>query len=149
MVVRCSDGWDGTAQLTSLAMLMLDSHYRTLRGFQVLIEVLDQLRTQAGLGVVVCGRVNACIFNPIFLSLCVSQRVGLGDENHANSEQSPLFVQFIDCVWQMMRQFPSASEFKELFLIPILDRPYSCLFGTFLYSSEQERMEKVRSTFLH
>ncbi|XP_053540381.1 myotubularin-related protein 2-like [Ictalurus punctatus] len=93
-------------------------------------------------GVVVCGRVNACIFNPIFLSLCVSQRVGLGDENHANSERSPLFVQFIDCVWQMMRQFPSASEFKELFLIPILDRPYSCLFGTFLYSSEQERMEK-------
>ncbi|XP_053534767.1 myotubularin-related protein 2-like [Ictalurus punctatus] len=66
----------------------------------------------------------------------IVQRVGLGDENHANSERSPLFVQFIDCVWQMMRQFPSASEFKELFLIPILDRPYSCLFGTFLYSSE-------------
>lgn len=35
MVVHCSDGWDRTAQLTSLAMLMLDSHYRTLRGFQV------------------------------------------------------------------------------------------------------------------
>ncbi|XP_053535060.1 myotubularin-related protein 2 [Ictalurus punctatus] len=66
----------------------------------------------------------------------LTSRVGLGDENHANSERSPLFVQFIDCVWQMMRQFPSASEFKELFLIPILDRPYSCLFGTFLYSSE-------------
>uniref|UniRef100_A0AAQ5Z283 Myotubularin n=1 Tax=Amphiprion ocellaris TaxID=80972 RepID=A0AAQ5Z283_AMPOC len=38
VVVHCSDGWDRTAQLTSLAMLMLDSHYRTLRGFQVLIE---------------------------------------------------------------------------------------------------------------
>lgn len=35
VVVHCSDGWDRTAQLTSLAMLMLDSHYRTLRGFQV------------------------------------------------------------------------------------------------------------------
>ncbi|XP_005752812.1 myotubularin-like [Pundamilia nyererei] len=34
VVVHCSDGWDRTAQLTSLAMLMLDSHYRTLRGFQ-------------------------------------------------------------------------------------------------------------------
>lgn len=34
-MVHCSDGWDRTAQLTSLAMLMLDSHYRTLRGFQV------------------------------------------------------------------------------------------------------------------
>uniref|UniRef100_A0A8C6U959 phosphatidylinositol-3,5-bisphosphate 3-phosphatase n=1 Tax=Neogobius melanostomus TaxID=47308 RepID=A0A8C6U959_9GOBI len=38
VVVHCSDGWDRTAQLTSLAMLMLDSHYRTLRGFEVLIE---------------------------------------------------------------------------------------------------------------
>uniref|UniRef100_A0A665ULG2 Myotubularin n=1 Tax=Echeneis naucrates TaxID=173247 RepID=A0A665ULG2_ECHNA len=38
VVVHCSDGWDRTAQLTALAMLMLDSHYRTLRGFQVLIE---------------------------------------------------------------------------------------------------------------
>ena len=27
-----------TAQLTSLAMLMLDPYYRTIRGFQVLIE---------------------------------------------------------------------------------------------------------------
>uniref|UniRef100_A0A8C2PU65 Myotubularin n=1 Tax=Cyprinus carpio TaxID=7962 RepID=A0A8C2PU65_CYPCA len=38
VVVHCSDGWDRTAQLTSLAMLMLDSYYRTLRGFQVLLE---------------------------------------------------------------------------------------------------------------
>lgn len=35
VVVHCSDGWDRTSQLTSLAMLMLDSYYRTLKGFQV------------------------------------------------------------------------------------------------------------------
>lgn len=35
VVVHCSDGWDRTAQLTCLSMLMLDSYYRTLRGFQV------------------------------------------------------------------------------------------------------------------
>lgn len=38
VVVHCSDGWDRTAQLTSLAMLMLDSYYRTIRGFEALIE---------------------------------------------------------------------------------------------------------------
>lgn len=38
VVVHCSDGWDRTAQLTSLAMLMLDGYYRTVRGFQVLVE---------------------------------------------------------------------------------------------------------------
>ncbi|XP_065413388.1 myotubularin-related protein 1 isoform X9 [Chrysemys picta bellii] len=38
VVVHCSDGWDRTAQLTSLAMLMLDSYYRTIKGFEALIE---------------------------------------------------------------------------------------------------------------
>lgn len=40
----------------------------------------------------------------------MSQRVGHGDENHANSERSPLFVQFIDCVWQMTRQVSAAAH---------------------------------------
>uniref|UniRef100_A0A672RP72 phosphatidylinositol-3,5-bisphosphate 3-phosphatase n=1 Tax=Sinocyclocheilus grahami TaxID=75366 RepID=A0A672RP72_SINGR len=119
VVVHCSDGWDRTAQLTSLAMLMLDAHYRSLRGFQVLLEK------------------EWLSFGHRFAS-----RVGHGDGNHANSERSPLFVQFIDCVWQMARQFPSAFEFNELFLITVLDHLYSCLFGTFLYNSEQERVSK-------
>lgn len=38
VVVHCSDGWDRTAQLTALAMLMLDSYYRTIKGFEILIE---------------------------------------------------------------------------------------------------------------
>ncbi|RXN29607.1 myotubularin-related 2 [Labeo rohita] len=38
VVVHCSDGWDRTPQLTSLALIMLDSHYRTIRGFQILLE---------------------------------------------------------------------------------------------------------------
>ena len=35
VLVHCSDGWDRTAQLPSLAMMCLDPYYRTLRGFQV------------------------------------------------------------------------------------------------------------------
>ena len=35
MLVHCSDGWDRTAQLTSLAMILLDPYFRTLSGFQV------------------------------------------------------------------------------------------------------------------
>ncbi|XP_028329653.1 myotubularin-related protein 1a isoform X1 [Gouania willdenowi] len=123
VVIHCSDGWDRTAQLTSLAMLMLDSYYRTLRGFQILVEK------------------EWISFGHKF-----SARVGHGDENHANSERSPLFVQFIDCVWQMTRQFPAAFEFNELFLVTVLDHLYSCLFGTFLYNSEQEREAKEVQT---
>lgn len=36
--MHCSDGWDRTAQLTALSMLMLDPYYRTIKGFEILIE---------------------------------------------------------------------------------------------------------------
>ena len=39
VMVHCTDGWDRTAQLAALAMLMLDSYYRTIRGFQVGVSV--------------------------------------------------------------------------------------------------------------
>lgn len=35
VLVHCTDGWDRTAQLAALAMLMLDPDYRTIRGFEV------------------------------------------------------------------------------------------------------------------
>uniref|UniRef100_A0A452RTP6 phosphatidylinositol-3,5-bisphosphate 3-phosphatase n=1 Tax=Ursus americanus TaxID=9643 RepID=A0A452RTP6_URSAM len=119
VVVHCSDGWDRTAQLTSLAMLMLDSYYRTIKGFEALIEK------------------EWISFGHRF-----ALRVGHGNDNHADADRSPIFLQFIDCVWQMTRQFPSAFEFNELFLITILDHLYSCLFGTFLCNCEQQRFKE-------
>ncbi|XP_056156352.1 myotubularin [Lampris incognitus] len=116
VVVHCSDGWDRTAQLSSLAMLMLDSHYRTLRGFQVLLEK------------------EWISFGHKFAS-----RIGHGDKNHADQDRSPIFVQFIDCVWQMTKQFPTAFEFNEHLLVIVLDHLYSCRFGTFLYNCESAR----------
>uniref|UniRef100_A0A673HTZ4 Phosphatidylinositol-3,5-bisphosphate 3-phosphatase MTMR2 n=1 Tax=Sinocyclocheilus rhinocerous TaxID=307959 RepID=A0A673HTZ4_9TELE len=123
VVVHCSDGWDRTPQLTSLALIMLDSHYRTIRGFQILLEK------------------EWLSFGHRF-----QQRVGHGDRNHTDADRSPIFLQFIDCVWQMTRQFPAAFEFNEYFLITILDHLYSCLFGTFLCNSEQQRLKEVRRT---
>ncbi|XP_042562198.1 myotubularin-related protein 2 [Clupea harengus] len=119
VVVHCSDGWDRTPQLTSLAMLMLDAHYRTIRGFQVLLEK------------------EWLSFGHRF-----QLRIGHGDKNHTDADRSPVFLQFIDCVWQMTRQFPAAFEFNEYFLITILDHLYSCLFGTFMCNSEQQRLKE-------
>ncbi|XP_073399702.1 myotubularin isoform X2 [Dendrobates tinctorius] len=122
VVVHCSDGWDRTAQLTSLAMLMLDSYYRTVEGFQVLIQK------------------EWISFGHKFGS-----RIGHGDKNHADADRSPIFLQFIDCVWQMSKQFPTAFEFNEHFLITILDHLYSCRFGSFLFNCESVReKEKLR-----
>ncbi|XP_005472070.1 phosphatidylinositol-3,5-bisphosphate 3-phosphatase MTMR2 isoform X1 [Oreochromis niloticus] len=119
VVVHCSDGWDRTAQLTSLSVLMLDGYYRTIRGFEVLLEK------------------EWLSFGHRF-----QLRIGHGDKNHTDADRSPVFIQFIDCVWQLTRQFPAAFEFNEYFLVTILDHLYSCLFGTFLCNSEQQRLKE-------
>uniref|UniRef100_A0A673M7V4 phosphatidylinositol-3,5-bisphosphate 3-phosphatase n=1 Tax=Sinocyclocheilus rhinocerous TaxID=307959 RepID=A0A673M7V4_9TELE len=116
VVVHCSDGWDRTAQLTSLAMLMLDAHYRSLRGFQVLLEK------------------EWLSFGHRFAS-----RVGHGDGNHANSERSPLFVQFIDCVWQMARQVRNTACLGRFFttLGFFLQEVYSKTISLWSYVNSQ------------
>jgi len=38
VLVHCSDGWDRTAQVSALAQIMLDPHYRTLTGFISLVQ---------------------------------------------------------------------------------------------------------------
>ncbi|VDN03505.1 unnamed protein product [Thelazia callipaeda] len=121
VLVHCSDGWDRTAQLTSLAMLELDPYYRTIQGFAVLVEK------------------EWCSFGHKF-----AHRVGHGEDKHNDSERSPIFLQFIDCVWQIMNQFPYAFEFNATLLITILDELYSCRFGTFLYNSEKQRHRDQR-----
>ncbi|KAG2464028.1 MTMR1 protein, partial [Polypterus senegalus] len=67
------------------------------------------------------------------------KRIGHGDKNHTDADRSPIFLQFIDCVWQMTKQFPTAFEFNEHFLITIVDHLYSCRFGTFLFNCESVR----------
>ncbi len=39
----------------------------------------------------------------------------------SDGEWSPVFHQFLDCVWQLTRQFPTAFEFNENLLIFLFD----------------------------
>lgn len=116
VLTHCSDGWDRTAQMVSLAELMLDPFYRTLRGVQVLIEK------------------EWCSFGHQFGSRCGHAR---SDVN--NDQRSPVFLMWLDCVWQFMRQFPSECEFNENFLLALADHVFSCKFGTFMFDCERQR----------
>ena len=48
---------------------------------------------------------------------------------------------FIDAVYQLLNQFPTAFEFNESMLLDIVDNLWSCCFGTFLMNNERERLD--------
>lgn len=66
-----------------------------------------------------------------------SQRCGHLDGDA--KEVSPVFTQFLDCIWQLMEQFPCAFEFNEIFLLEIHDHVFSCQFGNFLGNCQKDR----------
>uniref|UniRef100_A0A8C6YFI5 phosphatidylinositol-3,5-bisphosphate 3-phosphatase n=1 Tax=Naja naja TaxID=35670 RepID=A0A8C6YFI5_NAJNA len=119
VLVHCSDGWDRTPQIVALSKLLLDPYYRTVEGFQVLVEMewLD--------------------FGHKFADRC-----GHGENSDDLNERCPVFLQWLDCVHQLQRQFPCSFEFNEAFLVKLVQHTYSCLFGTFLCNNAKERGEK-------
>ncbi|XP_073948583.1 phosphatidylinositol-3,5-bisphosphate 3-phosphatase MTMR4 [Choristoneura fumiferana] len=118
VLVHCSDGWDRTPQIVAAAQLILDCHYRTVEGFRVLVERewLD--------------------FGHKFADRCGHQ---FGPEEP--NERSPIFLQWLDVVYQLMRQYPCSFEFNEAYLIKLGTHVHSCMFGTFLCNTSRERAE--------
>uniref|UniRef100_A0A4X1TZL1 Myotubularin related protein 6 n=2 Tax=Sus scrofa TaxID=9823 RepID=A0A4X1TZL1_PIG len=116
VLVHCSDGWDRTAQVCSLGSLLLDPYYRTLRGFLVLIEK------------------DWISFGHKFSERC-------GHLDGDPKEVSPVFTQFLECVWHLTEQFPQAFEFNEACLLQIHEHVHSCQFGNFLGNCQKEQEE--------
>lgn len=56
-------------------------------------------------------------------------------------ELSPVFTQFVDCVWQLTQQFPTAFQFNERYLLALHDHAFSCQFGTFVGNCEKDRID--------
>jgi hypothetical protein len=116
VVIHCSDGWDRTAQLVSLSCLMLDPFYRTMNGFATLIE-------------------------KDWLSFGHRFSLRHAFDGSSSSDRAPIFHQFLETVWQFVRQKPLIFEFNETFLITLLDEVYNAYYGTFIYDSQRERIE--------
>lgn len=119
VLVHCSHGWDRTSQVSALAQLLLDGYYRTMDGFAVLVE-----KEFAGFG------------HPFHL------RAGHGEvmDTDDATQRSPILLQFIDAVWQLLHQYPNMFQFNDRYLLALSDHIYSCRFGTFLCDNERERM---------
>uniref|UniRef100_A0A8C1I9Y7 Myotubularin related protein 8 n=1 Tax=Cyprinus carpio TaxID=7962 RepID=A0A8C1I9Y7_CYPCA len=58
-----------------------------------------------------------------------------------SKEVSPVFTQFLECVWQLSEQFPCVFEFNERYLIEIHNQVYACQYGNFIGNCQKERLE--------
>lgn len=58
--------------------------------------------------------------------------------------QSPLFLLFLNCVWQLMEQYPAAFEFTEMYLTVLSDSMWIPVFSTFLFNCPRQRAEHSR-----
>lgn len=60
--------------------------------------------------------------------------------SHAHPKhEAPTFLLFLDCVWQLGRQFLLSLEFGEGLLLALFEHAYASPFGTFLCNSNKER----------
>ena len=69
-----------------------------------------------------------------------------GKKGGSEKDFSPVFVLFLDAVWQMWQQRPAAFEFNEALLLFLADCYYDARFGTFLYSTQKQRVEHSATT---
>jgi len=97
-----------------LAQLILDPFYRTIEGFIILIEKEwlsfgHQFALRSG--------INCC--------------------SNFYEEFSPIFLQWLDCIHQLIYQYPSAFEFNIDLLVYLADHIHSCVYGTFMFNNEK------------
>ena len=122
VLIHCSDGWDRTTQLSCTSQLILDKRYRTLDGFICLIEK-DWLS-----------------FGHQFRYRCGMYCPSDSTSNVAGENQkSPVFIQWLDAVYQIMCQNMVKFEFNTELLYFLANQMFNGKYGTFLFNNEQER----------
>lgn len=127
VLLHCSHGWDRTSQVAALAQLLLDPFYRTRHGFSVLVEkdfmsFGHPFHTRSAHGEGRSDKSN-------------SSQISSNDEGQI----SPIFLQFLDSVYQIVQLFPECFEYNTKYLLELSFHVYSCRFGSMLCDTERER----------
>ncbi|KAL7296376.1 hypothetical protein TKK_0010390 [Trichogramma kaykai] len=116
VILQEGSGRDFCCIISSLVQLLLDPHFRTIVGFQSLIQ-----KEWVAAGHPFCDR--------------------LGHLKNDGSEKAPLFLLYLDCVWQLCQQFPAYFEFTETYLTTLWDSTHVSIFETFIFNSERDRVK--------
>ncbi|XP_060113259.1 myotubularin-related protein 11 [Heteronotia binoei] len=124
IILQETDDRDLNCLLASLVQVLSDPHTRTVAGFQSLVQ---KEWVAAG--------------HPF------QQRLNLWQKNER--EESPVFLLFLDCIWQLLQQFPQSFEFTEAYLLALHDSTCVPFFSTFLFNCQWERGRNNQHRFLN
>ncbi|XP_047453813.1 myotubularin-related protein 11 [Mugil cephalus] len=111
---------DMSCVVSSLVQVMCDPHCRTQHGLQSLVQkewVMGGHRF--------CSRINYHRDN--------------------DKEEAPVFLLFLDCVWQLWSQFRSRFQLTDDFLLALHDSIQLPLFSTFLANCQRERCKRSQN----
>ncbi|KAH9261888.1 hypothetical protein BASA81_000544 [Batrachochytrium salamandrivorans] len=116
VLVHCTHGWDRTPQVVCLAQLLVDPNRRTVRGF---VQMIHR---------------EWILFGHQFAMRLMSKH---------DKEKSPIFLQFLDCVWQLQRWFPTKFEFNAKLLECLAHHTTSKRFVDFVGCGAKEWEESI------
>ena len=63
---------------------------------------------------------------------------------YVSISQAPVFLLFLDCVWQLWSQFPSRFQLTDHFLLALYDSTHLPLFSSFLANCQRERCKRTQ-----
>ncbi|XP_046802459.1 myotubularin-related protein 10-B [Lucilia cuprina] len=127
-VLQESNGRDLCCIISSLTQIILDPLYRSIDGFQSLIQkewVALEHPFQRRLG-----------------------HVRLPADSTVLQEESPVFLLFLDSVWQLLQQFPDEFEFSQTYLTTLWDSCFMPIFDTFQFDTNAERLKALKENKL-
>ncbi|KAG6457656.1 myotubularin-related protein 10-B isoform X2 [Manduca sexta] len=133
VVLQEGDGVDYCAVVSSLTQLLVDPYFRTIAGFQSLIQ-----KEWIALGHPFCDR----------LGLPRPGNPKDPSKDAAAAQTAPVFLLFLDCAWQLTQQFPAAFQFTETYLTTLWDTAHNHLFDTFLFNCSRDRELAVSKNFV-
>ncbi|KAM3937818.1 myotubularin-related protein 12 [Leptodactylus fuscus] len=114
VVLKEDTASDFCCVISSMVQIMMDPHYRTRYGFQSLIQK------------------EWVMGGHQFLDRCNHLR-------NNNDGEAPVFLLFLDCVWQLVHQYPLAFEFSETYLTVLSDSINIPIFSTFFFNSAYQK----------
>ena len=119
VVIQSESGVGILSVLSAIIQLILDPHFRTVKGLCLLIEK----------DIIYYGH-----------------KFGNFTGKKSIDEYSFIFLMFLDCVWQLIQQYPLSFQYREDLLLYLINSCYSCQYGTFVVTCCKDRNEFQKKT---